>query len=123
MKIKNWIQNFLGISSIKSALHNMDGDISSIMLKQMNQDLQPLPIDPPECAEDSPYEYVLQGEGAIRTAPGSINYIPEWYCIWMVGFAGPFQSKEEAEEYEKYHELKKKGSQVELLHRHLFVKK
>ena len=91
--IKQWIQDFLGISDIKTKLHNMDGDIMSMMNKQLNP-LLPVPVDPPECAKDSPYEYKPTQETKYS-----------WFVLWPEGFAGPFPDGEEARDYAKYNGL------------------
>jgi len=112
--IKNWIRNYLGISDLKTRLFNMDNDIIALMDKQLNP-LMTLPVDPPECNPNSPYEY-------LDAIDSSEEY--GWYAIWHVGFAGPFYKEEEAMEYIEYNELlNRRWWSVEKLYRYPFTKK
>lgn len=97
LKLKQWIHDFIGISEIKTKLHNMDGDIMCLIEKQMNP-LVSLPVDPPECDEASPYSYV-------RTLGVDVSKY-KWWVIWYGGFAGPFEEKQQADKYVEYHKIK-----------------
>ena len=44
---KQWLRDFLGISEVITRLHNLDGDITGVMNKQLDK-VDPLPVDPLE---------------------------------------------------------------------------
>ncbi len=98
-KFRQWLKNFLGISEIITKLHNMDGDIMCVMEKQMNP-LQTLPVDPPECDENSPYEYLVDTDPRTRFSDKQPKH--DYYVLWSTGFAGPFEIIEKAQEYSHY---------------------
>jgi len=101
-KFQLWLQKFLGITAISSKLHNLDGDITSIMNHQLDSaDCIPTD-DPPECDEKSPYKFLskedMDGE--------EVEY--GWYAVWFVGFAGPFKDEAEARDWAQFNDVTSK---------------
>lgn len=102
-KFRQWLRDFLGISIIITKAHNIEGDVNSIMTKQLDE-IDPLPVDPPECDKNSPYQYLTKADMAEE---GGADSHYGWYIIWIVGFAGPFKTERQANKYGKNNEIKR----------------